>query len=297
MAVRKNVKLLTSAEKQQFIQAVLALKDNNRTGNKYNQYVKWHADASVMQTPTGSTRSAAHGGPAFLAWHREYIRRFELDLQAIVPGIGLPYWDWAADAALANPATAPVWAADFMGGNGDSTDGSYVVKTGPFAYGKWVVVNEKGSPIQYTTTGTYTGALKRQFAAGVATLPNQATVDAVLSVTPYDSSPWDGTTSLSHRNRLEGWFNSPQLHNRVHRWVGQTMRLSVSPNDPVFFLHHSNIDRLWAQWQARNSTQGYVPVSNGPVGHNFNDAMFPWTTTPAQVINHRSLGYSYDTLP
>jgi len=65
MAVRKNVKSLTSTEKQQFIQAVLALKDNNRTGNKYNQYVKWHADASVMQTPTGSTRSAAHGGPSF----------------------------------------------------------------------------------------------------------------------------------------------------------------------------------------------------------------------------------------
>ena len=293
MAVRKNLKTLSTIEKQDFVRAVLALKDNNRSGNKYNQYVKWHADASVVHTPSSSTRTAPHGGPAFLAWHREFIRRFELDLQTVVPGIGLPYWDWAADAALSNPKTAPIWASDFMGGNGDSSS-SYVVKTGPFKYGSWTVIDENGNPTRYPD-GKFTGGLKRQFGSNVSTLPRQSVVDAALSLVPYDSSPWDRTSTSSHRNRLEGYIDYPQLHNRVHRWVGQTMRLSTAPTDPVFFLHHANIDRLWAEWQTRHSSLGYLPSSGGPTGHNLNDKMFPWTTTPADVLNHTALGYSYDT--
>lgn len=294
MAVRKNLKTLSSTEKANFIKAVLALKNGNKAGNTYNQYVKWHSDASVVHTPSGSTRTAPHGGPAFLAWHREFIRRFELDLQKIVPGIGLPYWDWAADAALSSPGTAPIWASDFMGGNGDSSDKSYVVKTGPFRHGSWTVIDENGNPTRYAD-GKYTGGLKRQFGADVSTLPTQSVVDAALNRVPYDSSPWDRTSNASHRNQLEGYINAPQLHNRVHRWVGQTMRLNTSPNDPVFFLHHCNIDRLWAQWQARNSKYGYLPQSGGPKGHNLNDSMYPWTATPASILNHTALGYEYDT--
>lgn len=295
MAIRKNVNALTSVEKQQFVQAVLALKNNNQTGNIYNQYVRLHGQASNHRTPSGSTRTAAHGGPAFLAWHREFLRRFELDLQTIVPGIAIPYWDWTADATLANPRTAPVWADDLMGGDGDASDGSYAVKTGPFAYGRWTVVYESGSPIRYPD-GRFTGALKRQFGAGVAGLPTQPTVDAALNASQHDTTPWDRLSSASsHRNRMEGNINSPQLHNLVHRWIGQTMRLLTSPNDPVFFLHHSNIDRIWAQWQARSLERGYLPVSDGPSGHNLNDPMFPWTTAPINVLDHKALGYTYDT--
>jgi hypothetical protein len=33
--------------------------------------------------------------------------------------------------------------------------------------------------------------------------------------------------------------------NLVHRWVNGNMVSMASPNDPVFWLHHANIDRLW----------------------------------------------------
>ena len=68
-------------------------------------------------------------------------------------------------------------------------------------------------------------------------------------------------------------------------------------NDPVFFLHHCNIDRLWADWQHQHPTQGYLPNTGGPQGHNVNDPMLPWkgTSKPASVIDHNSLGYIYDT--
>lgn len=295
MAIRKNLTTLSPTEKKTFVNAVLALKDGNKAGNLYNQYVKVHSDASLIHTPSGSSRTVPHAGPAFLAWHREFIRRFELDLQAIAPGIGLPYWDWAADAALSNPKNAPIWQADFMGGNGDTSANGYnVVKTGPFRYGQWTVIDENGNPMRFAD-GMYVGGLRRRLGIDVPTLPTQSQVDAAINKVPYDKPPWDQTTTQGHRNQLEGYVNAPQLHNRVHRWVGKSMRLLTSPNDPTFFLHHCNIDRLWAKWQAKNSSYGYVPQGGGPIGHNVNDLMYPWPATPASVLDHKALGYSYDT--
>jgi tyrosinase len=78
------------------------------------------------------------------------------------------------------------------------------------------------------------------------------------------------------------------------------MMLTSSPSDPLFFLHHCNIDRLWAQWQTQNAGQNFAPASGGPQGHNLNDLMYPWdgtTTTlsarPADVLNISALSYDY----
>ena len=46
------------------------------------------------------------------------------------------------------------------------------------------------------------------------------------------------------------------LHNNVHMWVGGPMTdIRISPADPVFWLHHANIDRIWSIWQATHSNQ------------------------------------------
>ena len=37
-------------------------------------------------------------------------------------------------------------------------------------------------------------------------------------------------------------------HNPVHNLIGGEMVNMTSPRDPVFFLHHANIDRLWHAW-------------------------------------------------
>ncbi len=298
MAVRKNVANLTPAEKTQYVNGCKLLKADGR----YDQYVQLHADSTSVTAPNGS--NAAHMGPAFLPWHREFILRFERDLQQVLndPNFGLPYWDWAADAASPNPTSAPVWASDFMAGNGSP------VSSGLF------------TPAQWQTTPP--GGLNRDLGADAdaPTLPTQADVNAALTITTYDSDPWNMDSGVagvpgtgpSFRNQLEGWINGPQLHNRVHVWVGGHMAdVPVAPNDPVFFLHHCNVDRIWALWQLCSPNPAYLPTTGGPTGHNLNDPMFPWLSgpgpgttppglrdgrrTPTDLLNITQLGYSYES--
>jgi tyrosinase len=303
--IRKEIRSLTTQEKSDFIKAVLALKANGT----YNQFVLWHAQAAMTPAPApgegfrcengacadnqgdADWRSAAHLGPAFLPWHREFIYRFEKELQKEVPEIALPYWDWTIDARLENPLESPVWADDFMGGDGDPNDNNFV-KTGPFKYDQsnpntWRVVDMDGNPGE---------GLRRQFATFALSLPSNRDVLYSLSVVPYDTPNWNILSSPSFRNVLEGWILGPSLHNRVHVWVGGDMLFHTSPNDPVFFLNHCNVDRIWAIWQDLHPGESYVPYQAGPRGHNLHDAMPPWETMPSDVLDYRALGYEYDVL-
>src|SRR5262249_10589504 len=47
---------------------------------------------SVMSAGTPHYPNQAHNGPAFLAWHRAYILRFERELQKLDPTVSLHYW-------------------------------------------------------------------------------------------------------------------------------------------------------------------------------------------------------------
>ena len=66
-----------------------------------------------------------------------------------------------------------------------------------------------------------------------------------LSLSPFDSSVWNfqrGTT-----NAFEPQLESAP-HNPVHNLIGGEMANMTSPRDPIFYLHHANIDRLWHAW-------------------------------------------------
>src|SRR5262249_44649452 len=123
----------------------------------------------------------------------------------------------------------------------------------------------------------------------------------------YDVSPWNvnsagptGTPGThSFRNFLEG-FIGPGMHNAAHMWVGGSMMPGTSPNDPVFFLHHANVDRIWSNWQRKFfKTQDYLPILGGNQGHNWPDPMSPGggTSPPQSVLDPFSRGYWYDDAP
>jgi tyrosinase len=307
VALRKNQRSLTAAEKKAIYRCVARTKAERKPNaalNTYDLFVKWHDDAMNAKY--------AHMGPAFLAWHREYLRRFELELQRISPPepstggevLGLPYWDWSIDR------DSPSWpfTADFLGGNGSGE--THKVMDGPFAYdkGKWPLTvfpqYHIGDPADPSDFSPY---LRRQIGADPdSSLPSMEDVRTTLAATPFDSAPWNDMSQSGFRNNLEGFRRDmqkkppeplpSQMHNRVHRYIGGTMGPATSPYDPIFWLHHCYVDKLWADWQRQHPNEpGYLPDGSAPTGHNLKDIMEPWKDkAPKDVLNILELGYRYD---
>lgn len=141
-------------------------------------------------------RNPAHRGPGFLPWHREFLMQLEGALQNIDASVTIPYWDWTQDAALPDPSQSPIWADDFLGGNGLESD-QWRVQTGAFAHsgGKWPVppLPEDGLPGP---------GLKRQFGRLLPTLPTAADLDMAKAEIFYDTPNYD-------REPVCDWLQKP----------------------------------------------------------------------------------------
>lgn len=309
MLIRKSVGSLSSVEKTTFVNALLELK---RRG-EYDKYVHWHHHVMIPtvlpdEPRDPGYRNGAHLGPAFLPWHREFLMQLEQELRTIDSSITIPYWDWTIDAALKDPKTAPIWSDDFLGGDGLEKD-EWRVQSGPFAYknGKWPVPS-------YPADELPGPGLKRQFAQIVPNLPTAEDLALAMAEIYYDTPNYNRSPfTIGFRNRIEGWITqrgdarvkttSSQLHNRVHLWVGGNMTPMTSPDDPVFFLHHCFIDKVWADWQAEQAKDNpaaaphYAPEEQGPPGHNLGDQLKPWKRSVKDVLNISKLGYHYEQLP
>lgn len=306
MIIRKSVNALDQQEKAKLVNALLELK---RRG-EYDKYVHWHHHVMLPtvlphEPRDANYRNGAHRGPAFLPWHREFLMQLEQELRTIEPDAFIPYWDWTQDEKLADPTAAPIWADDFMGGNGVEAD-QWRVQSGPFANsaGQWTVPSlpDEGLPGP---------GLKRQFGRLLPTLPSEEDLGLAMAEAFYDTPNYDRSPfTVGFRNRLEGWVTQrgdgrvgtpgSQLHNRVHLWIGGNMAPMTSPNDPVFFLHHCFVDKVWADWQAVQQAENpeavphYAPEREGPPGHNLEDQLRPWSRRIKDVLDTTNLGYTYE---
>lgn len=263
MGCRKNLTRLTLSERQAFVNALLTLKSNGG----YDPYVNQHQGAM----------GHGHGGPAFFPWHREYLRRFEDDLQAIDSSVNLPYWDWTVENLNPAGTESLIWRDDFMGGPGNPGSGFSI--SGPFS--GWGLTRRNFNIFQSPGGG---GSIASSMAS--------------LNYTTFRA--------------IEG------PHGGAHVWIGGNVgNAAIAPQDPVFWLIHANVDRLWAEWTTQHRGQAgwveYAPNGGGPAGHNLNDTMWPWNggTTPfgvspwtivpenrrpVEMLDHRAFDTFYDTV-
>jgi tyrosinase len=105
----------------------------------------------------------------------------------------------------------------------------------------------------------------------IGPMPSQIQVNNTMAETT-----WNG-----FRTSLEG------IHNSVHVSVGGQMGTASSPSDPIFWLHHGFIDKIWADWQKLNPTK--KPT-------NLSEVLQPppiFQRTVGQVMSTLSMGYVY----
>jgi len=305
MKCRKNFKHLDDIEKKRFIDAIVALKDQSQHDSvlmpghmsRYDDYAMIHMNAMM----NGNTW--AHGNSSFFPWHRELLYQFEKDLQAIDPLVMIPYWDWTREQAAGDPGFP--FRHDFIGVDGTDTEDDRVMRedgaADPYPY----PFDPDNWPIIMKDDNTWPDFLLRAF--GEFTDPDP---DNNAQNLPQNDVVVEGTNTTFRSALAAGTyatlrFRSEDLHNLVHRWVGGNMLGMTSPNDPVFFMHHAAIDRMWSLWQYRNPGGTFYTAGSGTP---LNSAMTffeageiaPWagSTTPAQVIDGHTMhgdGVWYDT--
>ena len=70
------------------------------------------------------------------------------------------------------------------------------------------------------------------------------------------------------------------LDNPIYGWMTDNRTTAF---DPLFWGHHSNVDRIWAQWQEQHNG---TPLEMDAV-------MAPWTLTIKDAMSVQKLGYTY----
>ncbi|MEO1022546.1 MAG: tyrosinase family protein [Bacteroidota bacterium] len=226
----------------------------------------------------------------FPPWHRGYLLAIEAQLRSAIIDLdgpedwALPYWNYFGpdDQYRIPPAFTETNLPD---GNpnplyvdaryGPNNDGNVYVDT--------TVVSEK---CQQNTI--YTGS------------------NAVTPAPGYGGS----VTSFNHGQGLNGNLEA-NPHNLVHTEVGggipSRAGLMSYPGtaalDPIFYLHHCNIDRMWASWNAQGNSNPTDPNwLNGPVAVGARAFVMPmpngtnWTFTPQDVDSLAQLDYIYEDL-
>jgi hypothetical protein len=344
MRVRKSFSRMPQPEREAFLAALLQMKntiakplepDTSKHISIYDQFVLIHNAADAGIQLSGATAvDPAHQGSAFGPWHREFLLRFELELQKFDPTVMLPYWDWTD-----GPGNMNIIFNEFgMGPDGNPADGDRI-GLGYFSYRR-PGTGSNTTPLPPWYPGTMNGwhcdprlvisaaynDLRRN-RDPFGNLATPAHVRATLD-TPTVPPATDALTYMAFRGALEA---GTRMHNAMHNWFGTGSHMrspNQSPNDPMFFLHHCNCDRLWAMWQMDgHEGTSFYQVSGGFEGHNLANPMWPWVgglsgytssyvtgslvipdfssetpRTASDVIDHRNIvlngvnvGYSYDS--
>ncbi|KAK1993426.1 Di-copper centre-containing protein, partial [Colletotrichum falcatum] len=248
---RKEWRMLSRQERLDYIEAAKCLA---RTPSVITGNGTIHDDfAFVHYRHALST----HGKAAFLPWHRRFISIYEKYLREKCSYTGaLPYWDWTLD--WESFPESPIFSSvTGFGGNGDPSaplgvGEGHCVTDGPFADLR---------PLYYRSH-IQPHCLSRGFTDFPGT-----------NVTPEVVQ-----NSLGEKN-YETFFlaveNGP--HNMAPNGIRGEFFSFTAPGDPIFYLHHAQLDRLWFIWQKKDENIRLTDYSGGAESNesaSLNDVLY-----------------------
>jgi tyrosinase len=246
--IRKDAERFTAAERSRFLLALALLNDQGR--GLYQSYRDAHQEISLDE---------AHGRDGFLPWHRAYLLDLERELQHLDPSVALPYWRFD------QPAPG-LFTADFLGAADPASGLAQFAPSNPLSL--WSVDGLPGIsriPLFDPVTSPAHDLNGQQVRPDAVITGFRGAYTQLRR--PFETNP-HGTAHVS----FSGPIRFPE----------------TAPRDPLFFLLHCNVDRLWAAWQwlqqrfdsSSSATYGFRGHFGDPgstrIGHNLLDTMWPW---------------------
>ncbi len=235
---------------------------------------------------------------AYLGWFEQTCRKLSGD-----PDFALPYWDWTAEPSVpasmfqdiltpTNPAfisTATEFRTKFepiistldcwkvvMNSDGSFDDrspyGQLLARGIRNAGDLWFDIfdDPRGKFFFDLAHARGVTADHPEFDANTTKTVSLATL--LDSLGPKDFVTFGSPKTLGHGTLTGFGVLEGQPHNNVHNFVGGWsgpinhggfMQANLSPVDPLFWLHHSNIDRLWDLWTRKQIARRYPYLPDG----------------------------------
>jgi len=186
-----------------------------------------------------------HGGPEFLPWHRELTNRFEELLRQVNPQLSLHYWDFRED-----PRNIP--NGNIGGGRNGKVnlfDSNFMGSSSGSAGDPWLAAGFY-DPLAGTTNHPQNRDITENGFDSVTDIP-RTRLPAVAGgpPDPFDTTNQSDALGINNNQDFPSFrVDLENLHNGAHPYFA-----AVDPHhafrDPFVFLLHSNVDRIYAQWQ------------------------------------------------
>ncbi len=260
------------------IKAMQALPDTNPRSWAYQAAI--HGRAGVVPPRGAPWNECQHATWYFLPWHRMYLYQFERIVRSFVDAAGgptdwtLPFWDYSRGAP--GNALPPAFRQARMPDN----------SANPLLVSRRRASVNAGTAMPAAVVRTDT-ALARTFFTNAG------------AATGFGGPQ----TGFAHQGPAFGEVEALP-HGPVHVQVGGNGGLMTDPDlaalDPIFWLHHSNIDRLWDVWR-RQRAANVNPTTQTWLSRSFRlrDAAGASVTMRVRDVldDVAQLDYTYEGLP
>lgn len=277
--VRRNVNAMSPDDPD-----LMALRDfvEQMRARPANHPAGWRAFAA-LHGEGNEFGICQHQNWFFLPWHRGYLEMYERAVAALTYqySFALPYWDWTTLRGFPPAFSAPTYRgrpnALYSPGSDDDGHGSR-------------------TPNLFLPDSSVGPETMRMVMA-------ETDFELFASSRPLDRSvtpprPQD-STDRAWLDRI-GTFGKLEAtpHNQVHRQSGGFMATPASARDPLFQVHHCNVDRLWAHWNARGNANPDDAVWRNMAfpDHFINPDGTRYTRTVRDMLSTAAMGYVYDDI-
>jgi tyrosinase len=236
------------------------------TGN-----ISWAGFAAIHGSAS-NFNLCPHGNWYFLPWHRAYLLMYERVVRQLTgqSDFALPFWDWTQERQIPQAFVEPT-------------------------------VNGQPNPLfEPQRDATATDSLADN-------IVGQGVITQILTETPFET--FGTSRPVGQNNTDQSWINcefcgtfgtlEATPHNLVHTFVGGLMGQSNSALDPIFMMHHCNIDRIWWLWNQGGQVDSPDSLWTGMTFQNnfVNPDGTPYSPTVSDLLIPEPLGYTYADTP